>query len=132
MSRPSLDHPVSSGKASRREPELVCEAIFDVSDAEAAKRRLAAQPHMEADAAGFVWHELREAKKHSSRAAEHRLVGGVRVLGRIVFRDGRLVLETRSRQQLELGKTMLEGLLAGLARHRVDIIEDAALAERSR
>ena len=111
--------------------QLMCEAIFDVTDAVAAKRRLAAQPHLEPNGDGFVWHELRQARQAGGRGRKRKLVAGARIFGRITFRDSRMVLETRSRRELELGKTMLEALLAGLLHHRVDTIEDLdfALAE---
>ena len=104
---------------------LTCEAIFDVSDPSAARRRLLAQPHIQAAGEVLVWHELRGLRRpRASKGADTQLVAGALVLGHISFHEGRLVLETTSRQALELGKTMLEALLGALLRHRVDTIED--------
>ena len=96
------------------EDVVFCEAVFDMFDEEEMlAARLEEHEDVEVDVANHrhVWLD---------RRGRRQLGPAPLVLGSVTFRDGRLVLETKSRERLERGKTFLSGLLGGLARHRVD------------
>lgn len=108
--------------------ELVfCEAIFEVTDVNAARARLAEHADLEAEGPGdsdFVWLD------HRGSSA---LGAGPSVLGTLRIEGTQLKLQTQSRERLERGKQLLGAQLGVLARHRLDGIQDvdAAMAARS-
>lgn len=101
------------------EDVILCDALFDLTDVDAATARLAAHPDMDAFEGAFSWVDRQERRA---------LVDGPLLLGQITIERGRLRLETRSRERHERGKLLLQQLLHGVARHRVDAIKDFEVA----
>lgn len=98
---------------------VFCEAIFDLTDADAARKRLREHPDVEEDDGAFVWLDHR---------GRQQLGGGPLLLGSIRLTDRRLVLETSSKERIEKGKEFLRGCLGDLVRHRLDSIKDLEVA----
>jgi len=100
------------------------EAIFDLTDAEAVKEKLAAHPDIDEDEDAFIWVD-RKGRKQLGPGPLH--------LGTITVHGGRLKLETKSKERIERGKVLLGDLLGDLATHRLDTFKDldVALAERA-
>ncbi len=94
---------------------LLCQARYDVSDEAAVRERLAALPGMEPEGgAGIDWID----------PVGNDRIGGPLLLGHLEIRDGKLSLETNSRERLDRGKRLLESALGPLAVHRLDSVED--------
>ena len=107
---------------------LLGKAVFDVTDPDQARTRLAAAEDLEGpDERGrFRWLLLEEERPQGGPPGE--TVRGWMDLSP----DGaRLIFETNSRERLERGKQLLGRLLEGIARHRIDELSDLrSLVER--
>ncbi len=131
-----------------------CTAVFDVADAEEARRLLSAHPYIEhkgvsEGARRFSWFLSREVEDELRRGehlgpqdkvrafsvspkdmteeqweAETQQGKVMRSLGSLELRGKRLVFETQSLPRLQAGKRELEAMLAGVATHRADSIQD--------
>jgi len=131
-----------------------CTAVFDVADAEEARRLLSSHPYikdegMKAGARRFSWFLSREMEDELRRGehvgpqnksrtfsaspkgmtekqvrTEKKRGNVMRGLGSLELRGKRLVFETQSLPRLEAGKRELEALLEEVATHRADSIQD--------
>jgi hypothetical protein len=106
--------------------EDICfsEAIFDITDAVAVKEKLGAHPDIDEGEDDYIWVD---------RKGRRQLGPGPLHLGTITVTEGRLKLETKSRERIERGKLFLLDLLGDLAKHRLDTYKDldVALAEHA-
>ncbi|MBI3104600.1 MAG: hypothetical protein HYY95_03300, partial [Candidatus Rokubacteria bacterium] len=94
---------------------LICRAIYEATDTEAIRSRLAACPELVlAGETRFLW--CRPAKGSTGDELD--------LLGEVELRTVRLSLLTPSRSLIEEGKRLLARLLGSLVRHRVDRVED--------
>jgi hypothetical protein len=96
---------------------VLCRAHYDLTDAEEARRRLRELEDLNEDDGTFVW--LGQTRKGGP---------GPTVLGRIELDGAALSLSVNSRERLEKGKRLLGKALRGVARHRLDSLEDMDLA----
>ena len=103
------------------EEMIFCEAIFDTSNADAARAKLSAHPDLEQDEDRWVWLD---------RTGRAQLGEGPLLLGTVRLGEGQLVLETNSRERLERGKVTLQAHLEGLVTHRLDAVKDVEAAMR--
>jgi chromosome segregation protein len=125
-----------------------------VADAEEARRLLSAHPYMEDEGAKggarrFIWHLSREVEDKLRRGehmgpqdrartfsaspkgmteerenAERKQGNVMRSFGSLELRGKRLTFETQSRPRLKAGRRELEEVLAGVAIHRMDSVQD--------
>lgn len=97
--------------------ELVfCKAHYDVADVAVARARLLEHPDLDDDGDGsFTWID-----RHGSI-----------VLGSIRLEARGLVLETMSHERNRRGRKLIDELLASLATHRADTVEDVEAALRA-
>ncbi|NPV60837.1 MAG: SEC-C domain-containing protein [Actinobacteria bacterium] len=132
----------------------LCTAVFDVEDAEEARRRLSSHPYIEdlgskRGVRKFAWYLSRELENELRRGehvgpqnrartfsispkgiteeqeeAEKSKGNVMRAFGSLELRGKKLTFEAQSLQRLEAGKKELSQLLAGVATHRVDSIMD--------
>ncbi len=142
----------------------LCTAVFDIAEGAEARRLLSSHPFiedegMEAGARRFIWHMSR-GMEDELRGGEHtgpqdkartfsaspkgmtkeEIEGEIkrgnvmRSLGFLALKGNRLTFETQSHQRLEAGKRELMSVLAGIAKHRADSIQDqeALLGEAGR
>lgn len=120
-----IGHVVLASRISFRTPEgdeiVFARAVFDVLDAAALERALAAQPALaRAEGDRYEWLEPESAG------------GGRRSLGTFVRQPGRLVLETTSSARAERGRAFLESIAGAAVRHRATTLESVEQALRHR
>ena len=99
------------------DPLVLTKVVFDVADADAARRILAEHPDLDAhDDGTFSWSEEAELYR--------------RTLGSLAMRGGRLTLETMSEERGARGRQLIERLLGERVRYRATRVEDAMAAGR--
>ncbi len=99
---------------------VFCKAVYDIDEPDAIGAALSGHPDLgEIDDGVYDWIDPR---------GRPMLGGGPVSLGSIRLEKERLVLETKSRERLEKGKTFISGLLGDLVQHRVDSHEDLEMA----
>ncbi len=123
-------------RTSDGEDLVFCKAVHDIDEPAAVRTRLSGHPDLDQDD-DHTWSWSGPASPSQSGGtglsiSSTRIHDGRPSLGSIEVRDGRLILETMSRERLDKGKAMIAGLLGDLVRHRVDSIEDVEQAMEQR
>ena len=115
--------PMPEIRTSDGDPVVLCRTVYDARDAAAVRAALIADGDFESDEASGSLTWLVPGKGENRER---------RILGSAEIRNGRLTLETMSRERAERGKALVERLAGGLVTFRAMRVQsmDQALRER--
>jgi hypothetical protein len=101
------------------EPFLFSKAVFEIKDEQAVMKGLQMIKGVERDEDGFTWFDKRDKE------------GSATILGNIVKKEGKLVLECNSKKRLEKGKRLILRHVSGALIHKIDSFQDPMQALKS-
>lgn len=101
------------------EPFLFSKAVFEIKDEQAIMNGLQRIQGFEEDEDGFTWVDKRDKE------------GSATILGNIVKKEGKLILECNSKKRLEKGKKLILHHASGALIHKIDSFQDPVQALKS-